>query len=909
MKHYPSDYVPYTRIIRSLTLLALLAALSPQLSAGPLGTAFTYQGKLNDGPSPATGLYDFSFSAWDASSGGNAFGPTLSMPAVTVTNGLFTVTLDFGSIFIGTALWLDISVKTNGAATYATLTPRQLLTPVPNAIYSSSAASAVSANVALSASVAGGVTPGAVGAAGIASGQVVKSLNALRDDVQLAPGANLTLTPSGQTLTLASPDDWHLAGNSGTTPGVNFLGTIDNQPLQLKVNSILAFRLEPNASGPNVIGGGPGNSVGTYGGFIGGGNNNQIQSGAYYSAIGGGLLNLIQSNAYYTTIAGGLNNQVQGLANGNASLFGFIGGGQNNVIEPYGWNSTIGGGYANRIQYDGDGATIGGGDSNVIGTNADYTVIGGGYGNVISNAATFATIPGGYQNVAGASYAFAAGRQAKANHQGAFVWSDSQSADFASTANNQFLIRASGNVGINKNNPGTALDVNGTVTATGFAGPGAGLTGVIPADNSVNATKIVDGSVGTLELADGSVTSLKIADNTVAAVDLASDVASLSKVSGGRMAVSGNRVILPDFGAIDTTSFTGLGFQYQGSSGEGAIMSSFNDGYGYLSFYTKQGFGLPITKRMIIDTYGGVAIDQSDANNGVFNHSSAAGVGLAFGVGSGEGVASKRTATGNQYGLDFYTGFLPRLSIANGGNVGIGTTAPAVPLDVTSTRSISSTSDGIVNIGTQTGIHITMDGDVIQGKSGANNSTLWLNYYGGDVYIGQELWVDYDQNRVGIGTTSPTAKLHVAGTAGTDGIKFPDGTLQTTAPKPVFSNGYGNDPWNTNRFVAPSVTVTVTSSSQQILVTSNKALGSVPGASSMNLYIGYRAVGSTAAPNTVGGGIFGNKVAANTRVIMGMSGVITGLAPGSYDVGLVGISTDYVNWNSNEWGYTTAVVY
>jgi len=34
---------------------------------------------------------------------------------------------------------------------------------------------------------------------------------------------------------------------------------------------------------------------------------------------------------------------------------------------------------------------------------------------------------------------------------------------------------------------------------------------------------------------------------------------------------------------------------------------------------------------------------------------------------------------------------------------------------------------------------------------------------------------------VGIGTTEPQAKLHIDGIAGTDGIMFPDGTLQTTA--------------------------------------------------------------------------------------------------------------------------------
>jgi len=34
---------------------------------------------------------------------------------------------------------------------------------------------------------------------------------------------------------------------------------------------------------------------------------------------------------------------------------------------------------------------------------------------------------------------------------------------------------------------------------------------------------------------------------------------------------------------------------------------------------------------------------------------------------------------------------------------------------------------------------------------------------------------------VGIGTTAPAAKLHIAGVSGSDGIEFPDNTVQTTA--------------------------------------------------------------------------------------------------------------------------------
>ena len=107
--------------------------------------------------------------------------------------------------------------------------------------------------------------------------------------------------------------------------------------------------------------------------------------------------------------------------------------------------------------------------------------VGGGSANVASGDA--ATVPGGVLNVAGGDYSFAAGRRAKALHQGAFVWADSQGADFTSTANDQFLIRAQGGVGVGTASPQAQFNVNGTArieaTPTSY---NEGLTLNLPTD-------------------------------------------------------------------------------------------------------------------------------------------------------------------------------------------------------------------------------------------------------------------------------------------------------------------------------------------------------------------------------------------------------------------------------------------
>src|SRR5262245_57432343 len=76
------------------------------LAVGPLGTAFTYQGRLTDGAQPANGNYDFVFSLMDSASNGIAVGAPVSKQNTVVQDGHFTVELDFGAnAFEGAARW------------------------------------------------------------------------------------------------------------------------------------------------------------------------------------------------------------------------------------------------------------------------------------------------------------------------------------------------------------------------------------------------------------------------------------------------------------------------------------------------------------------------------------------------------------------------------------------------------------------------------------------------------------------------------------------------------------------------------------------------------------------------------------------------------------------------------------
>lgn len=107
-------------------------------------TAFTYQGKLTDAGNPAAGNYDLQFKLFDALNGGTQQGSTFTNPMVVVSNGIFTVTLDFGaSVFPGANRWLEVGVRPAGSVNpYTVLAPRQPITSTPYAIQSLNATNA-----------------------------------------------------------------------------------------------------------------------------------------------------------------------------------------------------------------------------------------------------------------------------------------------------------------------------------------------------------------------------------------------------------------------------------------------------------------------------------------------------------------------------------------------------------------------------------------------------------------------------------------------------------------------------------------------------------------------------------------------------------------------------------------------
>jgi hypothetical protein len=262
----------------------------------------------------------------------------------------------------------------------------------------------------------------------------------------------------------ASGDHANVTGGEGNTASGthSFVGSGLGNTASSDEDVVVGGISNSVAGDPAFIGAGQYNTVGSFSGtgksgiainsFVVAGAWNQVYSDD--SGIGGGFTNSIGTNANYSFVGGGsANSIVSGSANAT------IAGGNLNSITS-GSYSTVGGGGFNNI--NSAYSVVGGGLANNIGVGADSAVLGGGSNNLVT--AVQGTVPGGGNNVAGGFASFAAGEGARALNNDTFVWSDGASPSFTSTAKNQFLIQASGYVGINTNNPQAPLHVAGART-------------------------------------------------------------------------------------------------------------------------------------------------------------------------------------------------------------------------------------------------------------------------------------------------------------------------------------------------------------------------------------------------------------------------------------------------------------
>ncbi len=425
-------------VLAMLTLCALDSELSTSFAQG---TAFSYEGQLMESGAPANGLYDLQFILYNASVGGSEVGPILTNTAIPVSNGLFAVTLNFGSgIFTGSNYWLDLAARTNGSSLFIELSPRQELTPTPYAIFAEGADAAGLIGTIPMASLSGAYSN---------EFNLTNAGNTFAGD-----GAGLANVNAVTLEGLTSAALWRTNGNAGANPTNGaFLGTTDGNPLEIHVDGMRVLRLEPALNGygqgaPNVIGGSPLNSVssGVFGATIGGGGStNYLGLGPYanrvtqdFGTVAGGYSNTVSSPA--ATVSGGFHNTASGATGAT------VAGGDDNTAS----GGTFG------------GATVGGGTLNLA--SGDWSTVSGGTQNQATNY--YAAVPGGQFNLAGGYCSFAAGENAQAVNDNCFVWSDGydslpdETFVLSSTADNQFLIHATGGVGIGTNDPQAQLHVS-----------------------------------------------------------------------------------------------------------------------------------------------------------------------------------------------------------------------------------------------------------------------------------------------------------------------------------------------------------------------------------------------------------------------------------------------------------------
>lgn len=340
------------KLLAAVAVFALLSAISHPLSTAlAQGTAFTYQGQLQDNGNLANGTYNLTFTLYANSTGGAVVaGPVTNNGVSVSSNGLFTVTIDFGSMaWNGQTNWLQIGVATNGSGSFTTLSPLQELTPAPYAIYAGSAGTLPgllieqntdgAPDVILGSSanyVSNGVVGATIGGGGVTNyfGPVVQP-NSVTADFGTVGGGTAN-TASGKWATVGG-GDFNTADDEFATVAGGYFNT---------------------AGYLSAVAGGQENTAAGTEGAVGGGDAN-IASGEL-ATVGGGYINT--ASGLYATVPGGVQNTAAGYAslaageNANAPYSGDFVWADNSSSGSY--SATVANQFAVRasggILFDGD---------------------------------------------------------------------------------------------------------------------------------------------------------------------------------------------------------------------------------------------------------------------------------------------------------------------------------------------------------------------------------------------------------------------------------------------------------------------------------------------------------------------------------------------------------------------------
>ena len=503
-------------LILGASLLVLIGATGVGLGQT---SSFTYQGRLTDAGTAATGNYDFQFGLWDSASGGAQIGSTLTLNSVAVSNGVFNVSLDFGaSSFNGANRFLEISARPVSGSTFTLLSPRQPVTAIPYAIRSLNAAAADTATNAITAT-------NATQLGGVAASQFVlttdnrlNAANYVLNGTSQQPTTNFNIGGNGTLGGILSANavnattQYNIGGaavlSATAATGNTFVGTQVGTGGSL--NTIVGAQAgKTNTGNNNVILGaqsgqvntgtdnvmigvlaGSANSSGEENVFIGRSAGQKNTTGAFgvFIGAGAGANNLGPSNNVFVggdagigTTTGGFN-AFFGTSAGNQNTTGqsntFVGeeSGRSNTTGSN--NTALGlsaGPIVNNLTQStaiGANATVSTSNTIVLGTNSETTQIPGKF--TVAGVGTFNTNVG-----IGITPAFklhvvdpgAAGLRVQTNSSGGTVASFGGNGDFQIDSNGvaggRLIVQQGGNVGIGTDSPDNKLTVNGTADKPG----------------------------------------------------------------------------------------------------------------------------------------------------------------------------------------------------------------------------------------------------------------------------------------------------------------------------------------------------------------------------------------------------------------------------------------------------------